>query len=60
MSVYSRFNPDNQYEVTCFFEGQTKVVDCFKFNDKFHTNKNMTVNEQYITNSIPKLTDKNK
>lgn len=47
---YARFNPANQYRVRCFYDGEAQEVDCFRFNDRYHTRKNTSINEEYVTN----------
>jgi hypothetical protein len=44
-----RFNPDNQYRVTTYFEGKTKVDECFKMGERYHTTASKSIQEQYIT-----------
>jgi hypothetical protein len=46
----SRYNPDNQYVVETFFEGKTKVYDCFKLNGRYHVNMRTSINEDSIVN----------
>jgi hypothetical protein len=45
---YARFNPDNQYRVSCFYNGKREVHDCFKFNNKYHISKTTSICEEYI------------
>ena len=52
---YARFNPNNQYKVTCFHNGKAGEVDCFRFNEKYCTAKNRYINEEYIT-KVEKIT----
>lgn len=49
---FARYNPLNQYRVSCFYMGKAQEVDCFRFNEKYHTNKQQTINEQYIKKVI--------
>lgn len=51
---YARYNPLNQYQVKCFYDGKAQVVDCFKWNDKYHVSKTKSVNEEYISEVIRK------
>lgn len=45
---YARFNPDNQYLVSCFHRGKADKVPCFRVDDKYHTKINTWINPQYI------------
>lgn len=45
---YARFNPKNQYLVSCFHNGKAEEIVCYRFNEQFHTLKNKIVNPQYI------------
>jgi hypothetical protein len=49
---FARFNPKNQYKVSCFHHGKAQEIDCFRFNDKYHTSKNTSVNEEYIKSAV--------
>ena len=48
---YARFNPKNQYLVSCFYEGEAQELECFRFNERYHTSKNKFVNSEYIKSS---------
>ncbi len=41
---YARFNPDNQYLVYT----HVAILDCFRFNDRYHTSRNSSIVESYI------------
>lgn len=45
---YSRFNPDNQYQVTTKFDGNVTHNFCFKMNDRFYISRNTSIFETYI------------
>lgn len=49
---FARFNPKNQYLVSCFHNGKAEEIQCFRFNEKYHTSKNQSVNEQYIKSVV--------
>jgi hypothetical protein len=49
---YARFNPQNQYNVSCFYKGKAEVVQCFLKDGKFWTSKTTNINPQYIKESI--------
>jgi len=49
---YARFNPENQWEVSCFFEGKASVIQAYKFEDSYHITKSRSVNQQYIKSAI--------
>ena len=45
---YARFNPHNQYKVSCFYIGKAQTVDCYRFNDKYMVSRNCSINDDYI------------
>lgn len=45
---YARYNPDNQFSVSCFHEGKKSTIQCFRKDGKYWTSKTRSVNEQYI------------
>lgn len=45
---YARFNPKNQFLVSCFYEGKASTIQCFRKDDSYWTSKTRFVNEQYI------------
>lgn len=45
---YARFNPENQYLLSCFYHGKTEEIESFRFDDKYHTSKNTFINPEYI------------
>lgn len=45
---FARFNPKNQFLVTCFYNGKADEVKCYLFDDKYRTNKDRFVNPEYI------------
>ena len=47
---YARFNPDNQYRIRCLYNGKAQEMECFLMDDKYHTEQNRYVSEDYITN----------
>jgi hypothetical protein len=47
---YARFNPANQYELEIEFEGKRETIKCFKWNDRFHRDKQTSIVEKYIVN----------
>lgn len=49
---FARYNPKNQYLVSCFHEGKASEIICFRFNEQFHTSKNRSVNPEYIKSSF--------
>ena len=53
-TFYARYNPDNQFKVTCFYKGMPQVVECWLMDDKYHTGINQSINPEYIK-SIEKL-----
>ena len=49
----ARFNPKNQYKVTTVLKDKKEVHECFKWGEKYHTGKNTSLNEKYITDTNP-------
>lgn len=45
---FARYNPLNQYMVSCFHNGKAEEIHCFRFNEQFYTSKNSHVNPEYI------------
>jgi 6-phosphogluconolactonase (cycloisomerase 2 family) len=54
---FARFNPKNQYLVSCFHNGKADEIRCYRFNDKFHTSKNRSVNPEYIKTYISEYSE---
>lgn len=46
----ARYNPENQYLVETEYEGKQETYECFLYNDRYYTNKNTSIQEQYIKN----------
>jgi hypothetical protein len=51
----ARFNPDNQFNVTTFYDAKKEIVHAFLLNDKYYVSSNKSVNDDYIE-SVEKLT----
>ena len=45
-----RFDKNNQFIVSTFFGGKENKTEAFLLDGKYHTSKNTTINEEYITN----------
>jgi hypothetical protein len=45
---FARYNPLNQYEVDCFFNGKADTHLAFRWNEKYQMNKTQSINENYI------------
>lgn len=45
---FARFNPKNQFEVSCFHRGKAEAIQCFKRDDKYWTAINTSINQDYI------------
>lgn len=54
----ARFNPDNQYIVKTLYNGKEEDYNVFKYKDRYHTSKNSSILEEYITDII-KITNNN-
>ena len=50
---YARFNPENQFLVSCFYGGKAQKVECFRFNDAYYTSRNRCVMAEYIKEVKP-------
>ena len=46
----ARFDKNNQFIVSTFFGGKENKTEAFLLDGKYHTSKNTTINEEYITN----------
>jgi len=49
---FARFNPQNQYLVSCFHNGSADVIQCYMFDEEYRTSKNRHVNRQYIKSIV--------
>ena len=49
---FARFNPENQYLVSCFHNGKAEVIKCYMFDDEYRTSKNRFVNRDYIKSVV--------
>ena len=54
MLFNARYDNENQYIATCFHENKESIINCFKWNNKYHTSKTQFIAEEYI-NKIDKL-----
>jgi hypothetical protein len=45
---YARFNPKNQFMVTCFHNGKADTIQCYSFDGEYRTSKQRYVNRDYI------------
>lgn len=45
----ARFDKNNQFLVHTFFDGEEKVYEAFKFEDRYYTKKDTFIAEEYIT-----------
>lgn len=50
---FARYNPQNQYNVSCFHQGKPQIVRAFRRNDKYWTAKTVWIDPQYIKEVIP-------
>ena len=49
---YARFNPKNQYVVSCFYNGKADDIICYRFDEEYRTTKNRFVSSEYIKNVV--------
>jgi hypothetical protein len=45
---YARFNPKNQFKVTCIYLGVEEVVNCYLYNEQYHKSMNTYISPEYI------------
>ena len=48
----ARFNPKNQYRLKLRFNGEENEMECFKYNGKYHTGKQLVINDKYVTEVV--------
>lgn len=53
---FARFNPKNQYLVSCFHNGKAEEIQCYMFDEEYRTSKNRFANRDYIK-SITRIFD---
>ena len=53
---FARFNPKNQFLVSCFYNGKAEKIICYLYEEKYRIEKNRFVNAEYIK-SIVRLHD---
>lgn len=46
----ARYDKDNQYLISTNFNGKLEDIECFKWKGCYHTSKNTSIIEKYITN----------
>ena len=44
----ARYDNENQYIATCFYNGKESMVECFKWNNEYHTSKSQYIADEYI------------
>lgn len=49
---FARFNPENQYLVSCFHNGKAEAIQCYMFDEEYRTSKNRFVNRDYIKSVV--------
>lgn len=48
----ARYNPENQFLIKTLYDNKEEIIECFKFNDKYYTEKNRYVSEEFIKRSV--------
>lgn len=48
---FDRFNPDNQYSVETFYEGESNTYSCFKHDDRFWIKRDTFIEPKFIVNT---------
>jgi hypothetical protein len=51
---FARFNPKNQFLVSCFHNGKAETVECYLFDEEYRTSKSRFVNRDYIKSVVRK------
>ena len=49
---FARFNPKNQYKVSCFYNGKAEEIVCYQFDEEYRVTKNRFVNREYIKSCV--------
>ena len=49
---YARYNPENQYLLSCYYDSKPELVPTYMFNGKYHTSLKRSVNEEYVKNIL--------
>ena len=49
---FARFNPKNQFLVSCFYDGKAEQIVCYLFDEEYRTTQNRFVNKEYIKSVI--------
>jgi hypothetical protein len=52
--LLARFDPDNKYEVTVDYDGETRTTEAYKCNGRFYRDADFSLAGEYIT-GIKKL-----
>lgn len=45
----ARYDKSNQYIVSTDYKGRLEDIECFKWKESYHTSKNTSIQEKYIT-----------
>ena len=54
LHFHNRFNPDNQYIVTYFYDEKVSTVNCYLHDEKYHIQINRFVNQNHIIKIVKK------
>ena len=49
---FARFNPKNQYLVSCFYNGKADDIVCYMFDEEYRVERNRFVNRDYIKSVV--------
>jgi len=49
---FARFNPENQYLVTYFYNGKKDNILCYMFDEEYRTSKSRFINRDYIISVV--------
>jgi hypothetical protein len=54
---HARFDPDNQYAIKVYYNGEMREYRAFRLNDNYYIGRNRWVADEYIV-SVEKFTPK--
>jgi hypothetical protein len=49
---FARFNPKNQYMISCVYNGKVETIQCYMFNEEYRISMNRFVNREYIKDIV--------
>ena len=49
---FARFNPENQYLVSCFHNGTAETIQCYMFDEEYRTSRDRYLIREYIKSVV--------